>query len=285
MHCKESGLADLLNQWHPTKNKDLTPAMVSAGSHKKVWWRCERGHEWQSQVRIRLNGGQCPICKNRKITPGENDLATTNPELAEQWHPEKNGELTPDQVFAGGNQKVWWRCKKGHEWQAQIYSRGFGNFGCPVCAGKVIIPGENDLASTFPDIARAWHPTKNGELTAENVSPYSNRKVWWQCELGHEWETIIAHRAAKGTGCPYCAGRKVLPGFNDLNTKHPNVAAQWHPTLNGELTAEMVTPNSHKKVWWICPLGHVWKSVVYSRTSPKKATGCPVCAGTVKEKQ
>ena len=283
--CKESEFAYLLNQWHPTKNKDFTPAMVPAGSHKKVWWRCEKGHEWQSQIRVRMNGSQCPTCSNRKINPGENDLATTYPELAKQWHPEKNGTLTPAMVPSGGNKKVWWRCEKGHEWQAHIYCRTGLGHDCPVCAGKVVVPGENDLASVFPDIARTWHPTKNGELTAEKVSPYSNRRAWWQCELGHEWEGRIAHRAKNGSGCPYCAGRKVLPGFNDLNTTYPNVAAQWHPTLNGELTAEMITSHSHKKVWWICSFGHVWKAVVFSRTDAKHPCGCPVCAGTVKEKQ
>ena len=85
-------------------------------------------------------------------------------------------------------------------------------------------------------------------------------------------------RTVNGSGCPYCAGRKALPGFNDLATLEPKVAAQWHPTLNGGLTPSMVTAGSHRKVWWACSAGHAWKAAVYARAGPQK-NGCPVCAG------
>lgn len=94
----------------------------------------------------------------------------------------------------------------------------------------------------------------------------------------------MAARAASGSGCPYCAGRKVLAGFNDLATREPLLAKQWHPKLNGSLTPEMVTPGSHRKVWWQCHEGHAWRAVIYSRTGPKRS-GCPVCAGRVRERK
>jgi hypothetical protein len=184
-------------------------------------------------------------------------------------------------VTCGSHKKVWWQCDRGHQWQAMPLSRTQGD-GCPVCASKVILPGENDLASAYPTIAAQWHPTKNGGLTPEQVSPSSNRKVWWRCDLGHTYCAAVSQRTAHGSGCPYCAGRKVLPGFNDLASVEPQVAAQWHPTLNGELTAEQVTVGSRKKVWWQCPEGHVWKAVIYSRAGPLKC-GCPVCAGRVRK--
>ena len=93
----------------------------------------------------------------------------------------------------------------------------------------------------------------------------------------------MAARTERGCGCPYCAGRKVLPGFNDLATADPRVAAQWHPTLNGSLTPEAVTAGSRKKVWWVCPEGHVWKAAVYARAGSWKS-GCPVCAGRVRRR-
>ena len=153
---------------------------------------------------------------------------------------------------------------------------------CPVCAGKSIVPGENDLQTLFPEIAAQWYAEKNGMLTPEQVSPYSNRKVWWRCDLGHPYQAMIGARTMHGSGCPYCANRKVLPGFNDLATVEPKIAAQWHPTLNGALTPEMVTAGSHRKVWWQCPNGHIWKAVIYSRAGPQKC-GCPICAGRVKQ--
>ena len=116
------------------------------------------------------------------------------------------------------------------------------------------------------------------------MTAYCNRKVWWQCELGHVYQAAVSARTNAGSGCPYCAGKKVLPGFNDLATREPKVAAQWHPTLNGTLTPEMVTAGSHKKVWWQCYEGHVWQTVICARTGSQK-NGCPVCAGHTRRRR
>ena len=272
-----SQMPEVAAQWHPVKNQPLTPAEVPLGSHKKVWWLCEKGHAWQAMVKARTSGSGCPACANRQLIPGENDLATTHPQLARQWHPAKNGALTPENVGAGTRRKVWWRCEKGHQWQASVLARA-GGTGCPVCTGKTVLPGENDLASRFPAVAAQWHTALNGGLAPEHVTVSSNRRVWWRCDLGHVYQAGVASRTVNGSGCPYCAGRKVLPGFNDLATLEPEAAAQWHPVLNGTLTPEQVTVGSHRKVWWECPDGHIWKAVIYSRAGPKKC-GCPVCAG------
>ena len=274
---------ELAREWHPTRNGSLTPEQVVSGGHRMVWWICEKGHEWRAQIKSRTNGCGCPVCANREIRPTENDLASRYPQLAAQWHPTKNGSLVPDQIPPGTARKVWWICEKGHEWQASVASRVSG-CGCPVCAGRQVVPGENDLASRFPAIAAQWHPAKNGSLTPRQVTPSSNRKVWWQCAKGHSYEAAIAARTMRRSGCPYCSGKKVLPGFNDLATMEPEVAGQWHPTLNGTLTPDMVTVGSHRKVWWQCPRGHAWKAAVYSRTGQQKCA-CPVCAGKVRQEQ
>ena len=82
---------------------------------------------------------------------------------------------------------------------------------------------------------------------------------------------------ARGAKCPYCSKRILWVGDNDLATVNPTLAAQWDDTLNGSLTPEMVTPGSHKRIWWKCSEGHVWKAVIYPRTGKDKC-GCPVCA-------
>jgi len=199
-----------------------------------------------------------------------------------QWDKENNEALTPDDVTIGSRRKIWWCCPEGHSWKAQISSRTKGK-GCPVCNGRAVIPGENDMASSFPELAAQWHPTKNPQTSPDRVTPYSNRRVWWQCELGHEWQATVAHRTASNSGCPVCAGRQVQVGFNDLATVEPKLAAQWHPELNGPLTPEMVTAGSHKRVWWQCQDGHSWRAVVYSRATGRKS-GCPICAGVEKKK-
>jgi DNA-directed RNA polymerase subunit RPC12/RpoP len=279
-YCLENHRDDILQQWHPTKNGPLTPAQIAAKSHKKVWWICADRHEWQAVISSRSNGAGCPVCTRRVLLRDKNDLATTHPHICNDWHPSKNGTLKPQDVVAGTAQKVWWICEKKHEWQATVFSRTSYGTGCPVCAGKIIIPGENDLASAFPDVAEEWHPTKNDPFSPQTVSPYSNRKAWWQCALGHEYLAGIADRTSRKHGCPYCSGKRVLQGFNDLATREPMVADQWHPTLNGPLKPDMVTSGSHKHAWWECSNGHIWKARISSRARGKKA-GCPVCAGKV----
>ena len=263
----------LFSEWHPDKNGDLELEMFSRGSEKKVWWVCERNHAWQASIANRVKGSGCPYCANRRVLPGYNDLRTTNPELAMEWHSEKNEDLDPRQVTQGARKLVWWRCSQGHEWQAVIADRNSGN-GCPYCANKKVLANYNDLQSSDPEIAMQWHPSNNGDLRPSMVTRGSHRKVWWQCSGGHEWQAVIKSRVT-GIGCPYCSNKKVLPGYNDLKTTIPAIAEQWHPTKNGKLQPDMVTDGSNRKVWWQCVKGHVWEATVASR---KQGTGCPSCA-------
>ena len=274
---------ELAAQWDLQKNAPRKPSDFSAGSQRLVWWRCEKGHSWRAQIRSRVSGCGCPVCADRLVVAGENSLADASPELARQWDAEKNAPLTPQQVTAGTRRKVWWKCARGHSWRASVASRANQKTGCPICGGKEVQKGFNDLASLYPALAGEWDAAKNGALTPESVTPASNRKVWWRCEKGHSYRAVIAQRVQRGSGCPYCTNRKVLPGFNDLATVQPLIARQWHPTLNGGLTPEMVTAGSNRKVWWQCPLGHTWKAVVYSRAGSQRC-GCPICAGKGKQK-
>lgn len=125
----------LMAEWNWNKNNELglNPEELTCGSNKKAWWICSKEHEWKATIYNRSNGKNCPYCSNQKVLIGYNDLATTNPKLAKQWHPTKNGKLTPQDVTASSGKKVWWICNKEHEWKAIIASRNRGN-NCPYCA-------------------------------------------------------------------------------------------------------------------------------------------------------
>ena len=110
---------ELAKEWHPTKNGKLTPNDVTPGSGRKVWWICNKGHEWMALIGDRSNGNNCPYCSGHRVCK-DNCLATLNPKLSQEWHPTKNGKLTPNDVMAGSIKKVWWICNKGHEWEAKI---------------------------------------------------------------------------------------------------------------------------------------------------------------------
>ena len=104
----------------------------TGGSEKKVWWKCSKGHEWKATIVNRNKGRNCPYCSNRKVLKGYNDLQTVNLKLANEWNYEKNNGLTPFDVLPNSDKKVWWKCEKGHEWQARIADRNNGR-GCLEC--------------------------------------------------------------------------------------------------------------------------------------------------------
>ena len=136
-----------------------------------------------------------------QLGDSETCLQVVNPALAREWHKTRNGNLRPFDVRPSSGRKVWWECKKGHEWQAIIGSRIKG-VGCPYCRNYYACK-DNSLETNNSALAKEWHPTKNGSLTPANVTPGSNKRVWWQCRKGHEWRTTIAHRSA-GQGCTAC---------------------------------------------------------------------------------
>ena len=199
------------------------------------------------------------------------------PTLMKEWDWDKNNKigLTPNNLSSGSSKKAWWKCSLGHEWEASIYERATRNTGCPYCANRKIYIGFNDLPTTNPDLAKEWHPIKNGKLTSYEVTSGSPKKVWWLCKNGHEWQANIESRAS-GRGCPFCANNKILAGFNDLATTHPLLVEEWNFEKNCSLYPNAILAGSGKKVWWKCKSGHEWQSSVSHRAI--RGQGCPFCS-------
>jgi len=195
----------LAAQWNYEKNKSLLPTMVTFSSQKKVWWRCEKGHEWVKSINKRSQGRGCPLCAIKPLS-ADYCLTRLKPEVAIEWHPEKNGSLIPWDVTPWSRKRVWWRCRKGHEWQARVDNRFYGS-RCPVCHGNMVTE-QNCLEAQYSELAAQWHPEKNGALTPGDIRPFSRRRVWWKCRWGHEWEARIDKRSI-GRGCPECRKRLI----------------------------------------------------------------------------
>jgi hypothetical protein len=274
----------LVKEWLQSKNGDLKPTDVTHGTRHKVWWQCRMKHQWEASISKRTGAGQgCPFCARQRILP-ETSLAAEFPEIARQWHQIKNGNLKPSMIAPHTTKKIWWQCNldKEHEWLASVSSRTTMRTGCPYCANRKV-GKTNSLAATHPEIAKQWHPTKNGKLKPTEVVAGSPKVVWWKCDKSkhHDWQMRVENRL-KGAGCPYCSGRKVAID-TCLATKHPLVAQQWHQTLNGSLTPKDVNPGTGKKVWWRCLASpkHVWQAKVESVVRARRerlTTGCPFCA-------
>ena len=251
------------------KKVQVTPDNVTSWSSIKVWWKCPKGHIWKAMIANRSKGVGCPYCAGKKVGK-DNCLLTVNPELSKAWHPVKNGTLTPNDVTRGSDKKIWWICKKGHEWQAAICRRVIGK-GCPFCCGQRVSK-DNCLSTVKPELSKQWHPIKNGTLTPNDVTRGSHIKVWWVCEKGHEWEAVIKERS-RGYNCPFCCNQRVCED-NCLSMVNPELSKQWHPIKNGTLTPYNVTHGSEKRIWWICKNGHEWIAQVCNRSNGK---GCPFC--------
>ncbi len=237
------------------------PTIVTTSSGKKLEWKCSKGHLWTAAVYSRTSGTGCPYCSGQRPIVGETDLLTLSPDLAQDadgWDPRN--------FTNHSGAKLQWRCKQGHISNSTIYNRQ--KSGCPFCSGYYPIKGETDLLTMHPDIAAeadGWNP--------EEFLPKSNQVKPWICAKGHKYRTAIYTRTdirSTGNGCPYCSGRKVIPGETDLKTINPELALEahgWDP--------RGVSPGSESKLAWKCKQGHIWKAAVYSRNTN---TGCPFCS-------
>ncbi len=263
---------ELAAQLHPTRNGTITPDDVVRSSKINVWWQCSinESHVWQATPDRRVYGKTgCPFCLNQKVG-ADNSLAVRYPEVASRWHPILNGDLTPDKVVATSGTKAWWQCPKypEHVWHSIIRTVvNSKRSGCCYCYGKKA-DKHNSLATHYPEVAAQWHYAKNNGLTPEYVTSASGKKVWWQCPKNpkHQWQATIRNRTAKGQGCPL---------DNRLHEHFPLIAAQWHPTKNGQLNPCDLDYGSEKKVWWLCDRGHSFEVPVCTRTA--WGTGCTIC--------
>lgn len=206
----------IAKEWHTTKNGNLTPNDVSYGSHLDAHWICKKMHEWVATVNGRTNrNSSCPYCSN-KLIDAKNCLAFIHPEIAKEWHPTKNGKLTPYDVFPRSNEMAWWIDKNGHEWKATVASRSAGH-GCPYCSGHKMSQ-KNCLANVNPHLLDEWDYERNKGIDPYSVSYGSRTKAHWKCKKnGHLWAATIKSRS-KGCGCPKCRGYVLKDGrhFNSL---------------------------------------------------------------------
>lgn len=208
----------------------------------------------------------------------------THPHLLEQWDWELNEGIDPYDIPAGSAKKYYWKCLNNEEhpsFLAAVNKRTRKlahdkNHGCPICANRMVVPGMNDLASQYPDVAEEWDYEANFPLCPEEVPYASLKKVEWKCKEGHTWNAIIETRTRRGRGCPICSGKKIIPGVNDMATKHPELVAMLHPTMNGDFDPCTSAPQVNRKLYWQCPNN---EEHVYAMTPGNVLRGekCPYC--------
>lgn len=328
---------ELIDEWDYAENYPWMPWNFSSQSNKPVSWICEKGHKWEVSLndRVAYNTG-CPYCSGRKVLVGFNDLATTNPELAKEWHPTKNGNLTTQDVTSGSHTEVVWICKEcGNEWETEIRYRTNLKTGCPKCEkakqtsfseqaifyylNKVTVAKNRwkklgkEIDVYLPELHvgiehgdKRWHPNKdkdmekvnffaekgiriirvygskkfkrnrvNGDIIEYVYSSSNHASLKWAIETIFELLQIQAPVIdVEGDEMEIRSQYASLKRENNLTTTHPELAKEWHPTKNGTLKPDMFTHGSNTKVWWLGKCGHEWDAIIQSRT---RGRGCKVC--------
>ena len=286
--------------------------------------KCLEGcaHEWKTSIKNRCkNNSGCPFCINFKQCI-HTSIITTHPDIAKQWHPTKNIDKNPEDYHAGSAVMAYWLCTKKHieclavaeeikkaeggatlaapaatgigalieycphEWSTTIRHRCQLNHGCPCCSRNQNTCIHTSIITTHPDIAKQWHPTKNGDKKAYNYSHGSQESVWWQCNNKcsegclHEWQTSIANRCSGDTGCPYypCLNRNPLKCciHTSIVTTHPDITDEWAEVQNMDYKPSQFTRGSGFMAYWLCPAGHKpYRASIDHRTG--RGDGCPNC--------
>ncbi|MDQ6598088.1 zinc-ribbon domain-containing protein [Bacillus salipaludis] len=199
-------------------------------------------------------------------------LTDTHKELLEEWDYEKNKHINPAATTNGSRKRVWWKCKNCRgEWEAYIFNRVNGS-GCPSCRKKGVLL-EKSIAFLFNDLIKEWDMKRNRE-SPEDFSIGSQKKVWWICTKGHHYQARVVNRTKNGSGCPYCAGKKVEKNAS-LAAIKPKLLEEWNFEKNRDVNPSDFLPYSHKKVWWVCKkCNWNWEAEIASRSN---GSGCPKC--------
>ena len=283
----------IASEWDYKKNNaiGLKPDEVLKGSHRKAWWHCKQyGHSYESQICNRTNGYGCPFCAGKKVLAGFNDLQSKYTELIEsEWDWGKNNakKLYPNEITKSCRKKAWWHCKSfPHSYEMTVNDKTSG-LGCPYCSGKRVLAGFNDLQTLYPKlIENEWDWNKNN-MKPSMFTKGSTVKAWWHCDTCNgAYQMMIANKI-KGQGCPYCSCRKVLTGFNDLQSCYPElVESEWDYEKNNRngLHPDSIMKSSRRKAWWKCKsYGHSWYALINNRTILGR--GCPKCAHRISKQE
>lgn len=236
---------------------------------RKLFAYLEENHAVPFDEDIDVERDTAVILSQFLQTQKQNSIAE-DVKLLSEWDYEKNGYVNPSLISRNSNRSFWWKCSEGHSWKAICNNRGKGR-DCPFCAGKKVLIGYNDLETTHPELVKKW--SSRNTIKPTEISAGSDRRVWWTCEKGHDFESSPAH-ITQGRGCPYCCGKKVLIGYNDFASLHPELLIEWDFQKNTIKPSE-ITSGSPKTIFWKCSTCNFeWSASVLSRA---KGSGCPKC--------
>jgi hypothetical protein len=270
---------EISGEWNQQKNEPLLPEYYSPGSGQKVWWLCEKDHEWQATIKNRTKKHSgCPQCSRDSASDRSRlaalkrgkSLTGAAPHYLLMFDYEKN-DLEPHEIPVGTKSKLSWKCVNGHSFKRSGENMA-KNQKCAICRSFVFL---------YPEIAKQWNYERN-IATPDSFSAGSSKKVWWTCPEGHSWQATILHRSVKRNGCPTCFNSNRSKIYMESAAKRvgsiaglsPELLKEWDYEKN-EIDPQQITPKSTVKVWWRCKKGHSYKQIPVSK---HRGSICPLCA-------
>jgi len=255
------------------EKNELTLLGPYQSAKAKALFRCERcGNEFPASYTDFTSSGRTCVCKRRPRNP----LGDYFPLLAKELHPTANGLLTAEYIGTGMRTNIWWICESGHEYEAAPANRVKGSL-CRYCLGMEAYQGESDLVTLYPDLCKELATDKD-LAKARQLRPGSNEQLMWKCQKNdkHIYPMSPVDRTHSGSGCSYCAGKRVMTGDNDFLTMCPEQALEWDYDANFPQRPEMVHAGSNEKYSWICAFNpaHTWTATPNSR----QKSGCQKCS-------
>ena len=254
--CKCNKKDYILKYWDYENNSKL-PSEISYSSAYRAKFKCNLGHSFEKIIfNIFDWDGPCPVCNNKELLTGFNDLQTKYPEIAKEFDIDKNG-ITPDKVLFNSSKKYWFKCENGHEYLQQVNNRTLHGYSCRICKNLKVLTGYNDLKTKYPNIAKEWDYAKNYPILPENVLFNSYSKYYFICpKCGSSYQTHVNSRTLQNTGCPYCCvpRKKTKYGLNDLETfcknnlEYQYILGEWDYKNNKD-NPKNISPFTHKKYW------------------------------------
>ena len=203
-------------------------------------------------------------------------------DMINEWD-ESNG-ISMQNVAYGSDKKYGWTDSFGHSWNASPNNRTNHGTGCPICAGKILLRGFNDLVTIYPDIASEFMVDKNVGVDINSLTIHYSKRVWWKCSVcGREWLAKVSERVA-GHGCKVCTSKikaenrvaKLIEDNGSLWDSGCSFLSEWDYDKNYPLTPCDVTPMANRKAHWICSeCGYNWEALISNRML---GNGCPECA-------
>ena len=161
--------------------------------------------------------------------------------------------------------------------------RHLGDDVCPYCNDRRVLTGLNDFATMYPELSAEWSPNNN--MKPSEVLATRQHRVLWICpECGGEYAWPMNERHLGDGVCPFCNNRKVLPGYNSLLVKYPELMTEWD-TINNLLIgvdADQILPQNIHSIWWICnSCGYHYRMATSRRImyETRNQIACSKCKG------